>query len=303
MNIAQYVDSLTLPSKGTALITGGNSGIGFEFTRHILRLGWSAILAIRNMERGEKAKEALLKEFPSADVRLMHLDLADKQTVHSFCDEFIATKTDVDVFYCNAGIYRVPYAEVYDHLESMVAVNFVSNLILYERLSPYLHTLPHRVKWILTSSITARPEHFHEADFYGGKKFNKAKAYGRSKVAVNHLYLHLIDECRGTNILPLLVHPGVSYTPLINKAYHGKKFQLAAQRFMRAAFHKPDKASLTTLRLLDESVTKPCFCGPRGLFHVSGYPTIYPLYKGNTRKYKETIRQAQEILRKSDGLQ
>ena len=294
--IEKYIDKLALPKGKTIVITGGNSGIGFASALHLARQGWNLILAVRNLVKGEEAKKQILAQFPKANVKVEFLELSSFKSVQNFIEKVISENWDIDAFYCNAGVYRVPYSLTEDGFETTCAVNFLANLKLYLGLKDYLQTLPHPVKWILTSSIVARNSHFNEEDFLSPRKYHPYGAYKKSKVAVNKLFLYLKQDCEGTNILPLLVHPGITYTPLIAKGYQGKRFQIAAQRFMRLAFHKPEKAALCTLKVLDEGITTPCFCGPRGPLHLSGYPKIYRLHKGNLKDFQQTLNQAKELL-------
>ena len=285
----KYIGKLDVPHDKTIVITGGNSGIGFSVAKELLPFDWKIILAVRSLERGERAKADLLKIKEDADISVYELDVSSPTSIEAFARRLQEEKLDVDVFYCNAGVYRIPLSFNEEGLETTAATNFVGNYLLYEKLKGYFHTLPHEVRLILTSSITARFEKWNYEDFFGNKKYHKAKAYGRSKVGVNCLFRHIVDEEKGTNILPLLVHPGITYTPLINKAYKGKRFQLAANRFVRLFFHPVDKAAISTLYLLQPKIKDPCFCGPRGPFHISGYPTTYRLYAGNTKQYKEIV--------------
>ena len=291
-----YVNSLGLPKGKTIVITGGNSGIGFATAKYLVALHWRLILAVRNMQRGNKAREELLQGCPDANVEVWELDVSKPSSIDSFCQRIITEKPDIDAFYCNAGVYRIPYQTNEDGLELTIATNYLGNYLLYQGLEPYFRSLPHTVRFILTSSITARFDRFFFDRIHTKDNYDKARAYAQSKVAVNQLFLHLIDQSLGSNILPLLVHPGATYTPLIDKAYVGRPYMAAAQRFMRIVFHTPSKACLSTLYVLKDEVTKPIFVGPRGLFHLSGYPVEYRLYRGNLKNYQETIAATKQWL-------
>lgn len=294
---ASYVSSLSLSKGKTIVITGGNSGIGFASAKHLAALDWTIILAVRNLSRGQKAKEELLSLYPNAHIEVWELDLSKRDSIDSFIQRIQNEKPDIDAFYCNAGVYRIPYQTTEEGLELTIATNYLGNYLLYKGLKDYFKSLNHVVRFLLTSSITARFEHFSIEDFKRNENtYGRMSAYARSKVAVNQLYLYLIDDCKGSNVLPLLVHPGSTYTPLIDKAYEGRPYMKAAQRFMRLAFHTPAKASLSTLYALQDTVTSPIFVGPRGLFHLSGYPKPYALYKGNLEHYLETIKATEELL-------
>lgn len=299
-SIQRYLERLHLPEHKTIVITGGNSGIGFACARLLLQKQWRVILAVRNLSRGETAKQELLSQFPNADVSLRLLDLAGPSSIKTFCDGLIQDGVDVDAFYCNAGIYRVPFQTCFGSLESQMAVNFVANLWLYRLLKDYFHSLGHAVKFILTSSVVARFEQVGEADLYGENPYKKARAYAKSKLAVNHLYRYLCQEEAGQNVLPLLVHPGIVYTPLIEKAYPNQKLLLCAKRFMRAFFNSPEKAALSTLFLLQDEIQEPCFAMPRGIGHSRGFPCKRELFLKNCSNHKDIVSRASAII---DGLE
>lgn len=286
---------MDLPKGQTVVITGGNSGIGFECARYLAKCDGRVILAVRSPERGEAAKAKILEETPKARIEVWLLDLAEPQSIVDFIQRVIQERIDIDVFYANAGIYRMPFSVLYGGLESHMAVNLAANYLLYQGLRDYLIGLGHPVKFILTSSVVARLTKLNSSDLYGEPKYSKSRAYKKSKLAVNHLWLWMQEDAEGTNIIPLLVHPGSTYTPLIAKAYP-KKLTLAAKRFMRLAFHKPDKAALCTMRLLEKDIQAPCFCGPRGIGHLSGYPKIYPLYRKNIGNPQEFVEELQSFL-------
>ena len=292
---SKYLSTLDIPSSKTIIITGGNSGIGFAVAKYLLQYDWHIIIATRNLGRGEDAKNKLIAIKEDAKVDVYQLDVSSRLSINKFAKNIIDAKIDVDCFYANAGAYRIPYQESEEGFEMTFATNYIGNILLYEAFKDYFQSLGHVVKFIQTSSVLAHFGHAHEIDLYGGKKYHKAKAYAKSKIAVNmfHEELCRIDT---KNILPLLVHPGVTYTPLIEKAYHGKRFQLAANRFLRLFTHTVDKAALSTLYLLQPAITSSCFCGPRGLFHIAGYPRIYPLYRGNIKKGRAFVAYTKDKL-------
>ncbi|MBE6126814.1 MAG: SDR family NAD(P)-dependent oxidoreductase [Erysipelotrichaceae bacterium] len=293
----RHFQKMDLPKGQTVVITGANSGIGFECARYLSSIGDHLIFAVRSLERGERAKEQILNEYPDANIEVWLLDLNDLASIESFIKRINDEKLDIDVFYSNAGIYRLPYAESFKGFERHMAVNYVSNLVLYHGLEEYFHSLPHRVKFILTSSVVARFAKLRDGDLFGEKKYSKSRAYKKSKLAVNHLYLWLCSRSENTNVLPLLVQPGSTFTPLIAKAYPGR-FILAAKRFMRLAFHKPDKAALCTMRLLEKDVASPTYVAPRGIGHLTGYPKQIRLYRGNIGDPEHLIAETIRCLEK-----
>ena len=292
---SRYLAKLDLPTGKTILITGGNSGIGFAVAKALLPYHWRILIATRNRQRGIDAKARLLSLDPKAKVQVYQLDVSSRISIAAFAKQIQEEKIDIDVFYANAGAYRIPFAKNEEGFEMTFATNYLGNLLLYDAFHDYLTNLGHPVKFILTSSITARFQRVKEDDLYGGKTYHKAKAYARSKVAVNMFYQTLAKN-PDPLVLPLLVHPGVTYTPLIDKAFSNKTFLLWGHRFLRRFTHPVEKAALSTLYLLQNTITSPCFCGPRGPFHIAGYPNVYPLYQGNLKQAEEFVHRSQEIL-------
>ena len=299
---SKYIAKLGLSGKGNIVVTGGNSGIGFAFAKEAAKLGYNLILAVRNLGRGEEAKNKILEEAPKANVELYELDVSKRTSIRAFVDKVISNGLDIDVFYCNAGIYRTPFALSEERLEEQVNTNYFGNYLLYKWIKPYLLSLNHEVRFILTSSIVARFAKWDDAYFFGKLPYKKAKAYSASKLAINMFFKFLIEDCKGTSILPLLVHPGICYTPLIYKAFADRKWVLIANRLLRLFFHRPEKAALASLYLLQDKIEFPCFAGPRGPFHLSGYPKIYPLYQGNLKGYMALISKSEALYKERFSL-
>jgi len=295
-NVEKYRATLDLPKDKTIIITGGNSGIGFSTAKHLVRYDWRIILAVRSLSRGEKAKKTLLQTNPEAHIEVWEVDMAQRESILAFARRVKQSRLDVDAFYANAGVYRIPYQKTEDGFEMTCYVNYMANVLLFDALKDYLSALGHPVKYILTSSVVARFAHFTDEDYEPGARYKSYPAYQKSKVAVNQLFLSLCDECKGSNILPLLVHPGCTYTPLITKAYSGKRLSLAIQKALRFAFHGPDQAALCTLYLLQNSVKTSVFCGPKHFFHMTGLPQVYRLYRANTKGYAEQVQRTRELL-------
>ncbi len=93
---------------------------------------------------------------------------------------------------------------------------------------------------------------------------------------------------------PQLVHPGVTATPLIFKAYP-RWFANVAVSFMKIFFHSPQKAALSTIALLDKDLS--LFIGPRGVGNMSGYPKENKINKHMKKNYSKTIEVSKELLK------
>ena len=113
-----------------AIVTGANSGIGYETTRTLAIKGAKVIMTCRNLEKGETARQTILGEHSKAQLKVMRLDLADLASVRSFADAFKAKYERLDVLVNNAGIMTVPYATTVDGFESQFGTNHLGHFAL-----------------------------------------------------------------------------------------------------------------------------------------------------------------------------
>ncbi len=251
-----------------AFVTGGNSGLGFELSRMLLSLGANLTILCRDKVKADVAIESLKKEYPSAVVDYIHLDLSSLSSIGGTVDELF--KRDIDVFVNNAGVYHIPHGLTEDGFETVVGVNFLGTMYLNDLLIPYLKTMPHEVRVSFVTSISSKSAKIDYSDFFMDKAYKPMKAYARSKRMINNLYRSYLEENEGSNIIFSLSHPGSTYTPLISKGYGGGLFSKIAKAFMDMFFHTPRQAALSLLKAID--CDKPCFYGPTRLFGFKGYP-------------------------------
>lgn len=276
----------------TIFISGGNSGIGFDATRNFVHLGASVVWGCRNLEKAEAAKEKILKEYRNAKIDILNLDLADIESIEKCASNLIKKYPNLDVIYNNAGIFRIPRGKTKQNYELVVGTNLVGTYFLNSLLLKHYQDS----QFIFTTSITA---HFNKIDlddpFFEKRKYGNFKAYGSSKTGINKLVTYWSKYYDKTNVNFALIHPGITYTPLIKKAYKSRIFSFCAEIFMRMFFHTSEKASLTALLAVERN-EKFAYYGPRGPFGISGYPKKKVLsrkyYKGNKNLFSflESLR-------------
>src|SRR5438046_2264426 len=97
------------PQQGRlAIVTGANSGIGYQTARYLSHIGATVILACRNAEKGEAARAKIVAEYPSALVEPRILDVADLDSVRRFATEFLNEGKPLDLLINNAGVMAIP---------------------------------------------------------------------------------------------------------------------------------------------------------------------------------------------------
>ncbi|XP_023739406.1 short-chain dehydrogenase TIC 32 B, chloroplastic isoform X1 [Lactuca sativa] len=219
----------------TVVITGGASGIGLETSRVLALRGAHVIIAARNVEAANEAKQNILKSNENAKIDVLQLDLSSLKSVKDFADNFIALNLPLNILINNAGIMFCPYQLSQDEIEMQFATNhlghfYLTNLLLDKMKNTASSTgIEGR---IVNLSSVAHLHTYEEGirfDSINDKKsYSDKKAYGQSKLAnilhANELSRRLEEE--GVNITVNSVHPGLIMTNLM-------KYSLNLMRIMK----------------------------------------------------------------------
>ncbi|MCB0862193.1 MAG: SDR family oxidoreductase [Solirubrobacterales bacterium] len=204
----------------TAVVTGGNSGIGEIECRELAAHGARVILACRNEQKGEDAVARIRSDLGAAgskaQIEVRKLDLASLDSVSKFADGLAAELPDgIDLLVNNAGVMAPPRLETEDGFELQFGTNHLGHFALTGRLFPLLRKKPGS-RVVTVSSIAARMGKMNFDDLHGRKGYRRWMAYGQSKLANQIFALDLqtlIDEA-GLDMKSMAAHPGVSATNL-----------------------------------------------------------------------------------------
>ncbi|MCJ0872999.1 oxidoreductase [Streptomyces sp. AP-93] len=200
-----------------AVVTGGNSGIGYAAARELARRGASVVLACRSAARGRAAEVALRGEVPGAEVEFMELDLADLASVREFAAAYGRRRSGaLDLLVNNAGVMALPYGRTADGFETQFGVNHLGHFALTGLLLPRLLDAPPGARIVnLSSSFHALGDVAHD-DLNSERDYRRWIAYGRSKSA-NLLFTHELARrlaAAGSEVVAAAAHPGYAATNL-----------------------------------------------------------------------------------------
>ncbi len=198
------------------LITGANSGIGLQTTKRLAAAGAEVIMAVRNLNRGERAVAAVRAEVPNARVELRQLDLASLGSVREFATAMLEAGEPLDTLINNAGVMNPPERlTTQDGFELQFGTNFLGPFLLTTMLLPVLVAAPRPRVVTVTSVVAARGSiAFH--DLNSERSYRPMRAYAQSKLADYLLGLRLgeLSDERGWGLISVLAHPGVTRTDL-----------------------------------------------------------------------------------------
>jgi NAD(P)-dependent dehydrogenase (short-subunit alcohol dehydrogenase family) len=199
----------------TAVVTGGNSGIGFTAARELARHRAHVILACRDRGKAQEAIAQIHALLPSVSLEAMQLDLASLQSVHRFADDFAARSTVLDLLINNAGVMAIPYRKTADGFEMQIGTNHLGHFALTGLLLPALLAAP-AARIVNVSSTAHKMGRIDFDDLQSEKSYSKWPAYAQSKLA-NLLFTYELQrrlESAGKAAISVACHPGYAATNL-----------------------------------------------------------------------------------------
>lgn len=259
------------------IVTGANSGIGFEAARVFARKGARTILACRTIEKGQAAMAQIKADCPDAKVELMCLDLASLESIHQFSEAFKAKYDRLDVLLNNAGIMMVPYRRTEDGFESQVGTNHLGHFALTGLLIDLLEKTPgSRIVNISSGGHRMGSMDFDNLLYNDGKDYSRMGAYGRSKLS-NLLFTYELErrlEANGNNPIAVAAHPGLSVTHLADH-FGGGHMKGLIHFFFQFMAQSAAMGALPGIRAaVDPDVKGGQYFGPDGPRERKGYPVL-----------------------------
>ena len=208
-------DELPDLSGRTMVVTGGNSGIGFEAARELARHGARVVLACRDVGRAEAARERIAAERPAASPEVLELDLSSLDSVRKFAERYRQEHDRLDVLCNNAGVMAIPLRRTADGLEMQFGTNHLGHFALTGLLLERLLATP-AARVVNVSSTAHRIGRMRFDDLQSERSYGKWRAYGQSKLA-NLLFSFELQrrlEAAGADVICTACHPGYAATNL-----------------------------------------------------------------------------------------
>ncbi len=200
----------------TALVTGCNSGLGYETMRVLALRGAHVVGTGRTLEKAEVACDSV-----DGATTPVALELSDFQSAVDCARQVIDAGLVPDMLICNAGINTFGELELVAGIEKMFVVNFLGHFVLVNRLLPAMQAKDSaRIVHVGSSSgYTQAPAHGIDFDNLRGEKhFDAQEAYGRSKLANALFSLELAERLTGTRVTSNVIHPGLVKTNIARTA-------------------------------------------------------------------------------------
>ena len=268
----------------TVVVTGANSGLGYEATRAFARKGAHVVMACRSEDRGEDAK----RRIRSQDERGAHrgslevakLDLADLSSVRSFADAFRDDHDDLHVLCNNAGVMAIPRRETEDGFEKQFGVNHLGHFALTGLLLDRLRATPGETRVVTQSSGVHENGDIDFDDLQSEQSYDEWDAYAQSKLA-NVLFAYELQrrlDDANADVTSVACHPGYAATDLQRRGpeMRGSTLRLWAMKAANAVLaQSAERGALSMLYAATApDVDGGEYVGPGGFMNMRGRPAV-----------------------------
>ena len=258
----------------TAVITGANTGLGYETAAALAGRGARVVLGVRNLEKGRQAVARIAAATPGAAVELQELDLTSLESVRAAAAQLRSGHDRIDLLINNAGVMHTPKSTTKDGFELQFGTNHLGHFaftgLLLDRLLPVAGS-----RVVTVSSIGHRIRAaIHFDDLQWDRRYSRVGAYGQSKLA-NLLFTYELQRRlapHGTTIA-VAAHPGGSNTELMRNL--PRPITAASALLVEPLMQGADLGALPTLRAAtDPGVLGGQYFGPDGFQEIRGYPKV-----------------------------
>jgi NAD(P)-dependent dehydrogenase (short-subunit alcohol dehydrogenase family) len=274
--MTDWPDDLPDLTDRTAVVTGANSGLGFETTRALAAAGATVVMACRSRDRAERARDDVAASVPGADLELVELDLADLDSVAAAAETVRERHDELDLLVNNAGLMAIPRRETADGFEMQFGVNHLGHFALTGHLLDLLRAAEGRV--VTVSSGAHRTGEIDFEDLNHEDSYGKWEAYGQSKLA-NLLFAFELQRRLDAADVPVesvAAHPGWAATELQRKGpeMEGSRVKAAVMNAANAVFGQSAADGARPIVHAATADVEPAgYYGPGGFMEMRGAPT------------------------------
>ena len=228
----------------TCLVTGASAGIGLAAARGLARLGARVVMAVRNPEKGERARRAVMGA-TGREVEMAVVDLGSRRSIRAFARDLAARHPKLDVLVNNAGIWSESRKVSPDGVELVWATNVLNYFLVTELLLPQLQAAG-RARVVNVASRLAGGLDLTDVQFERRPYFGRS-AYAQSKQADRMLTWALARRLPGTGTTANAMHPGFVATEIFGKG--GGLVSLLASLYSKLRGRRPEEGADTVVWL------------------------------------------------------
>lgn len=256
-----------------AVITGANTGLGYETAAALAAKGAHVVLAVRNLDKGKDAARRIEQSTPGARIELQELDLTSLASVRAAAEQLKANHAAIDLLINNAGVMFTPKSTTRDGFELQFGTNHLGHFAFTGLLLDRVLAAPgSRVVTVSSQGHRFARRGIRFDDLQSESSYSRVGAYGQAKLANLLFTYELQRRLQGTDTIAVAAHPGGSRTELTRNL---PPLVAAVTRLAEPLFQSADMGALPTLRAAtDPGVLGGQYYGPDGFGEQRGYPKV-----------------------------
>lgn len=249
-----------------AIVTGSNTGLGYETATALAAAGAHVVLAVRNLDKGRAAADLIVRAHPGATVSLQELDLGSLASIRAAAAELRAEHDQLDLLINNAGVMMAPRSTTADGFELQFGTNHLGHFALTGLLLDRLLATP-LSRIVTVSSLGHRMGRVRFDDLQSERHYSRAGAYGQAKLANLLFTYELQRRLEDTDTMAVAAHPGGSSSEL------SRHLPAVVRAAFRTLEQSTEMGALPTLRAAtDPNVAGGEYYGPGGFLEMRGFP-------------------------------
>ena len=199
----------------TAVITGANTGLGYETAVALAAKGANVVLAVRNTDKGKAAADLIARRTPGARVAVQELDLTSLESIRTAAEQLRAEHDTIDLLINNAGVMMTPKSTTKDGFELQFGTNHLGHFAFTGLLLDRVLAVPGS-RVVTVSSVGHRfaRNGIRFDDLQSEREYSRVGAYGQAKLANLMFTYELQRRLQGTDTIATAAHPGGSRSEL-----------------------------------------------------------------------------------------
>ena len=270
--MAEKWTAAQMPSQAgkTIVVTGANSGVGYQAALELARHGAHVVLGCRDAAKGEAAVERLRRDVPG---------VASLASVRAFASRYLATGKPLHVLINNAGVMALPSRELtIDGFERQMGTNHFGHFALTGLLLPALQASA-TARVVTVASLAHRNGKIESDNLQSERSYDPMGTYSNTKLA-NLLFTYEFDrrlKIAGSAVESIAAHPGVAITNVFRNGPGDKgdlKMKLMEKLVPFIAQDDAKGAWPTEYAATEPGVQGGAYIGPDGFSELKGYPKV-----------------------------
>lgn len=257
----------------TAVVTGANTGLGYETAAALAAKGAYVVLAVRNTDKGNDAAARITAAHPEAAIAVQKLDLTSLDSIRTAAEQLRSNHDTIDLLINNAGVMMTSKDTTHDGFELQFGTNHLGHFALTGLLLDRLLPVPGS-RVVTVSSVGHRfaRNGLRFDDLQWQNDYSRVGAYGQAKLANLMFTYELQRRLQGTNTIAAAAHPGGSRSELTRNLPRAVEL---ASNVLSPLYQGADMGALPQLRAAtDPGVIGGQYFGPDGIGEQRGHPVV-----------------------------